>query len=338
MNAAQMPATHQNGDLASDWRIPASDEHGPQEVGSALHERIKELNCLYGMAQLAERYADSMPNFLRGVAELIPPSWQYPEITCARIRFQDAVYTSRNFRTTRWRQAAHVRVYRETAGEVEVFYLARKPDLYEGPFLREERVLLDAVAARIGTAAMRLSAERELHETNRQLTVEREALHETNAALRTVLARIEEEKREIRSDVQANVEKVLMPILYALSLAVPRDRRKYVDLLRDGLSEITAPFINRLSQRYAALTPTEIQICNMIRNGLRTKDIARLRGVSTATVSRHREHIRRKLGLVNAPTNLTTFLQTTMEEASRGFSHHPATPLKDPVGAPASGT
>ena len=314
MSRAEPDPAREGQTLPVHWRIPPSAEKDPAKVEHALRERIKELNCLYGIAQLAERHADSLEALLRGVVRIIPPSWQYPEITCARITFEDQVYSSAGYKGTRWRQATEIRVYGQVVGEVEVCYREKRARCHEGPFLSEERALLDAIAERIGTIAMRTSAERELHEINRQLTVERRTLQETNTALRTVMARIEDEKREIRRDIQANVEKVLMPIVYALALAVSREKRKYVDLLRDSLAEITSPFINRLSRDYVSLTPTEIQICNMIRNGLRTKDIARLRGVSSATVSRHRENIRGKLRLTNSATNLSTFLQTTMEE------------------------
>jgi len=62
------------------------------------------------------------------------------------------------------------------------------------------------------------------------------------------------------------------------------------------------------------LTPTEVNICNLIRNGLQTKEIARMRGVSTATIKRHREHIRRKLKIANSDVNLATYLQFAMQE------------------------
>ncbi len=87
-------------------------------------------------------------------------------------------------------------------------------------------------------------------------------------------------------------------------------QKKYVELLRRNLSEITSPFMNRLSAKYQSLTPTEITICNMIRRGLRSKKIAEMRGISTAIVSRHRERIRRKLVIANKDTNLATCLQT----------------------------
>ncbi|TKJ36982.1 MAG: helix-turn-helix transcriptional regulator [Planctomycetes bacterium B3_Pla] len=294
------------------WRIPPSEESDPSKVEWALRERIKELNCLYGVAQLAENASDSIDEFLRRVVNILPPSWQYPEITCARLVLRGKAYKTKGFRATKWRQSARIVVFNEPAGEVEVFYLKECPPFYEGPFLREERALLDAVAEHVGAVAMRLSAENDLHETNRQLMVERQALREANAALKAVLARIEEEKRKIHKDIQANVEKVMMPIIYALMTEVPASQRKYVELLRDNLMEISSPFANQLTQKYHSLTPTEIAICNMVRSGLQSKEIAQMRSVSAATISRHRERIRHKLGIANTDVNLTTYLQTTM--------------------------
>jgi uncharacterized protein YerC len=292
--------------------IPQSEEVDPSKIVIALRERIKELNCLYGITRLSESGPSSMEEFLKRVCNILPPAWQYPEVTCARISFQGKTYKTDLFKVTKWRQAAQIMLFGEPAGEVEVFYIQERPALYEGPFLREERALLDAVAEHIGDVAMRLSTEQRLQETNRQLVVEREALREANAALKTVLMRIEEEKLKIRKDIQANVEKVLMPIVYALLTEVPAPQKRYVDLLRDNLMEVSSPFINQLTDKFRSLTPTEISVCNMIRTGLRSKEIAETRGVSTATISRHRERIRHKLGLANADVNLTTYLQTTM--------------------------
>jgi DNA-binding CsgD family transcriptional regulator len=188
------------------------------------------------------------------------------------------------------------------------------PPADEGPFLKEERALLDAVAEQIGTIATRISADLELQETNRQLTLEHKALQESNTALRIVLARIEQEKQEIYSDIRMNVEKIVMPILHALTLQLSPAQTKYVDMLQTNLEEITSPFISQLSISYHSLTPTEIAICNMIRNGMRTKEIAEMRGVSEATINRHREKIRHKLKITNQDVNLATFLQSSMWE------------------------
>jgi len=301
-------------DLALLWRIPFPTEIEPDKVEFALRERIKELNCLYGVSQLAERYLYSLDDLLQELVNFLPYSWQYPEITCARILFKGKTYTSDRFKVTNWRQSARIYIYHEVVGECGIFYLEECPPADEGPFLKEERAMLDAVAEQIGTIATRISADLQLQETNRQLTLEREALQESNTALRIVLARIEQEKQEIHRDINTNVEKILMPILHALALQLPPAQKKYVEMLQTNLEEITSPFISQLSLSYHSMTPTEIAICNMIRNGMRTKEIADMRGVSAATINRHREKIRRKLKIINQDVNLATFLQSSMWE------------------------
>jgi DNA-binding CsgD family transcriptional regulator len=299
-------------DLALLWRIPFPTEAEPGEVEAALRERIKELNCLYGVSQLAERYLYSLDDLLQELVYFLPYSWQYPEITCARVLFKGKTFTSDRFKVTNWRQSSRIYMYHEAVGECDIFYLEECPPYDEGPFLQEERALLDAVAEQIGTIATRISADLELQETNRQLTLERQALQESNTAMRVVLARIEQEKQEIHQDIKTNVEKILMPILQALGSQLHPIQKKYTEMLQANLEEITSPFISHLSSSYHSLTPTEISICNMIRNGLRTKEIAQIRGVSAATVNRHREHIRRKLKLTNSEANLATYLQSSM--------------------------
>jgi DNA-binding CsgD family transcriptional regulator len=301
-------------DLALLWRVPFSEETEPSKVEIALGERIKELNCLYTLSQLAERHFNSVNDLLRDMVNYIPFSWQFPEITCARIIFQEESYKSRGFKVTKWRLSSQIYMYSEPVGEAAVFYLEECPPADEGPFLKEERALLDSLAEQIGRIAARISAENELHEINKQLKVERKALQESNTALRTVLARIEEEKQEIYRDINANIEKILMPIVHALALELPGPQKKYIDLLKTNLEEITSPFISQLSNSYHSLTPTEINICNMIRIGMRTKEIAGARGVSEATINRHRENIRRKLKITNSDVNLATYLQSSMWE------------------------
>ena len=279
-----------------------------------MRERIKELNCLYGISQLAERHLYSLDDLLKELVDFLPHSWQYPELTCARILFKGKTCASDGLRVTGWRQSARIYMYHEAVGEVGMFCLEECPPADEGPFLREERVLLDAVAEQIGTIATRISADQELQETNRQLILERAALQESKTALQVVLARIQQEKQETHRDIGTNVEKIIMPVLNALAAQLAPSQVKYVEMLRTSLEEISSPFVSQLSRSYQSMTPTEIAVCDMIRNGMRTKEIAKMRGVSEATINRHREKIRRKLKITNLEVNLATFLQSSMWE------------------------
>jgi len=287
--------------LDEEHRQLQSQAQNVQAVELALRERLKELNCLYGVSRLVERHGNSLEPILQGVVDLLPPSWRYPEICSARLVLYDKQYATARFEQAPWKQAAEIRVNGTPAGVVEVYYLQEMPELDEGPFLKGERVLIDTIAERVGKIVERYQVER-------QLQADRAALQDANTALRSVLARIEENKKAIHDSIAANVDKILMPGLHALESEVPAQQKKYVALLKQHLEEITSPFANKLSRAFAKLTPVEIDICSMIRRGLSTKEIARLRHVAPSTVAKQRERIRRKLQIVGTETNLATHL------------------------------
>jgi len=133
-----------------------------------LGERVKELNCLYGIAQLTDRH-DGLEELLEGILELIPSAWQYPEITCTRITLEDQIFKASNFRETVWKQSSDIVVQDKKVGTVEVFYLEEKPKSHEGPFLKEERSLLDAITERLARTVELKGTERTLRESREKL-------------------------------------------------------------------------------------------------------------------------------------------------------------------------
>jgi PAS domain S-box-containing protein len=115
-----------------------------------LGERVKELNCLYSVSDLRNKPGISFEEILQGIVDLIPPSWQYPEITCAQAILQGREFRTSNFKETTWKQASDIIVHGEEIGAIEVCYLEERPETDEGPFLKEERSLIDAIAKRLG--------------------------------------------------------------------------------------------------------------------------------------------------------------------------------------------
>lgn len=152
-----------------------TQEH--ERVLRALRERVKELNCLYGISRLAQDRDLSLEALIRQVAELVCQSWQYPEITCARIRLKGPEteqdhgldIATRNFRASRWGQKSPIMIRDEELGEIEVRYLERRPKCDEGPFLREERHLLDAVADRLARLVQAARTEAQMRVLSREL-------------------------------------------------------------------------------------------------------------------------------------------------------------------------
>ena len=133
-----------------------------EQVSHSLGERIKELNCLYSISKLRERTDFSLEDILQAIVDLIPPAWQYPEITCARIIFDGYEFTTTNYKSSRWKLTRDIMVYSERVGTLEVCYMEEKLELDEGPFLREERNLINAIAERIAKFIEREWAEDEI--------------------------------------------------------------------------------------------------------------------------------------------------------------------------------
>ena len=101
-------------------------------------------------------------SFLNEIVNFIPPAIQCPEITCARIIFDRYEFTTENFKDTRWKLAHEITVNNERIGTLEVCYLVEKPALDEGPFLKEAKNLIDALAAIIAKIIEREWAETEI--------------------------------------------------------------------------------------------------------------------------------------------------------------------------------
>ncbi|MCQ9205879.1 MAG: PAS domain-containing protein [Omnitrophica bacterium] len=153
----------------------------------------------------------------------------------------------------------------------------------------------------------RKSAEVALKVSESKLREQKISLEQKNIALSEILEQIGIEKRQIKEDVALNVEKVLLPLLERLR--VKGVSRKYLTLLRKNLQELTSSFGRKITDKKAVLSPREIEICNMIKNGLSSKEISILLNVSLRTIEKHRFNIRKKLGIGKKSLNLTSFLQ-----------------------------
>ena len=136
-----------------------------EELGIVHHrlsERIKELNCLYDISSFRDDTDFSLDAVLQAVVDFIPPAIQFPEITCARLIFGGYEVTTKNFKDTRWKISREITVSNKWFGTLEVCYLEEKPELDEGPFLKEAKNLINAVAENIAKIIEREEAEADI--------------------------------------------------------------------------------------------------------------------------------------------------------------------------------
>ncbi len=126
-----------------------------REQAHALRERVKEQSCLYSFSSVLEQRELSIPMLLNEAVKIIPPGWQYVKITRARIVYGDIEATSQGFHESKWSMVAPVHVRGERAGFIEVVYLELRPERDEGPFLKEERELINELAKQLGRAISR---------------------------------------------------------------------------------------------------------------------------------------------------------------------------------------
>ena len=139
-----------NNELIGEIEDRKQAEETLQRKTYDLDERVKELNCLYGISSLVEKPGISLEEIFQGLVDLIPPSWQYPEITSARILLEDKEYKTENFKETSWKQSSEIIATGKRLGVLEICYLEEKPEIDEGPFLKDERNLIDAITVRLG--------------------------------------------------------------------------------------------------------------------------------------------------------------------------------------------
>jgi PAS domain S-box-containing protein len=151
--------------------------------------------------------------------------------------------------------------------------------------------------------------EEALRRREEDLEVKSRNLEEVNTALRVLLKHREEDKSELEEKILSNVKKLVVPYMEKLRKSRLSDEQtSYVEILDNHLQDILSPFLRNLGSRHLDLTPKEIQVASLIREGKTSKEIAEVLGVSARAVDFHRDNIRIKLGIKNKKANLRSYL------------------------------
>jgi hypothetical protein len=135
-----------------------------------LKERVKELNCFYRITRIVNDSKLSIDEALQKIVELIPSAWQFPDITCVRIVLDKRKeFKTENFKKTKWTLESNLVIDEKKIGALEIYYLEEKPITDEGPFLKEERRLIDAISGVVGKFIEERRIKEELDQQRRRL-------------------------------------------------------------------------------------------------------------------------------------------------------------------------
>lgn len=198
-----------------------------RRLQEALRERVKELTCLYGIARQAARLDASLEDVLQETVILIPQGWLYPEVCCARIVLDERAFTTKGYRKPRQSMRADLLVDDVKRGFVEVGYTWEKPVLDEGPFLSEERSLIDAIAHEISIIVEQDQIESEkvllqeqLHHADRLATIGQLGAglaHELNEPLANILgyAQLVAKDNTLTDQTRQDIDKIIKASLHA---------------------------------------------------------------------------------------------------------------------------
>jgi signal transduction histidine kinase len=213
----------------------------------ALKERVKELTALHGAARVLEHAGRTPAMILREIVDLLPAAWQYPEITAAKLSLGAVETATPNFRRTPWSQTAAFSAGEGAEGLIEVVYLEDRPVIFEGPFLKEERALIQSLAQMLASYFERQAAEEKA----------RNAYKDLECQVRDRTADLERMNQTLRDEISERLrageairhsQAQLRRLATELTLAEERERRAIASDLHDHIGQALAVIRARLRQ------------------------------------------------------------------------------------------
>lgn len=209
--------------------LPAQVPKGETEQQELLHrlrERVKELTALHGTVRVLQDSAKALTEIFEQIVALIPPAWQYPEVTGARIQFDGLTVTTPCFRETSWLQRAPLLTAKGTKGTIDVVYVEHRPEEREGPFLLEERLLIDSLADSVSSYLTRREAEESLRSAHAQM----------QTLSRQLMQVQEQERRQLAHDLHDEIGQAVTAIKMNLqTMQRVADTSMVQDTLNDSL-------------------------------------------------------------------------------------------------------
>ncbi len=225
-----------------------------------LEERAKELNCLYAVEEMLLDITADLYDILKKIVNIIPSAMQYPDVCKAKIIYQDAIFTSTNFKPSHWSISEEITAQDRVVGWIKVYYSEEKPPADDGPFLKEEKRVVNTIARRIGQFAMYQKMRQIYH----QMDLTKQVITEHKAdEWRAVLDLL----RRSDPDVYTRISrKMLNHLIWRGVTEAEQLLQEFVPLLRYGqqdyASESNIPLQKRVAEDSALLSQKVFNIAS----------------------------------------------------------------------------
>lgn len=298
-----------------------------EQLQHSLSEREKELDALYRLASLFSRPVDDARVVIRETARILRASMERPETIVVEIdadgyRERWGIGRERDDRDTEETCDPLPTVVLYTARRTYsiekqiTICVASSAERSSGEALlaidEREKHLVASTTTLLADLLQRVEMDQVLRESTKTLQRQTAELERKNVALGEVLSQIEHEKKALLRDARAHVDMYVRPYLHEIRERAASDPfvMSRVDQIESSLAALFTSEDRRLVEVAHQLSPREVEICGLIRNGLTTKEISSFLRISETTVERHRNTIRRKLRLNRSKVNLTTYLRS----------------------------
>ena len=217
------------------------------EILYELQERVKELTALHQTATIIQDNSKSKAEVIKDIVSILPPAWQYPHITGARITFGEMEVKTPNFITTQWVQSTSFCTGDGSSGTIDICYLKETPPAFEGPFLKEERELINSLGKILASYFERSRTEEALRKSYDEM----EEKVKTRTLELSKLNKVLEEEIAERKKVDEKIKKYqeeLRELALELSLAEEKERREIASNLHDHIGQALAIIKLRLQE------------------------------------------------------------------------------------------
>jgi len=288
------------------------DRREHSQLRYLLLEREKELDALFQLASLYSQPSEDSASVLARTLRVLKHSMQDAEGIQIEISADGSTAAFPAGSSQAELYHAHRSYSSDKELRISVKCFCSSASVTQDEILDHEKRLIDSTADLLVHALQRQEIEEELRRKTQALEEQRKKLEEKNIALNEILSQIEQEKQKLLNHARTQISTFILPSLIRLkhNTGMNEEGRKQLEQLEQSLQDIFSGKDSRMLQLAEVLTPREIEISVLIRNGLSTKDISSFLHIAEATVERHRNTIRKKLNLRGSQKNLVSYLRS----------------------------